>query len=196
MAERDTPNVVEEAEREPPNVVEEQFQDEGYAESSNTSYVSSIASDIRKGIEENGRTYPAYGKNTYGIPVDEAEQDRNDMQHCKFNLLLEGRFHNAPVIENPGRILDLGTGSGIWAIDMADKYSSAEVLGVDIAPTQPSWVPPNCQFEIEDIESDWLFPQNAYDLIHARDLLFAIRDWPKLIRQAYSCVKTWWLLGI
>jgi hypothetical protein len=40
---------------------DETFDDGGFAESVNTSYVTSIASAIRRGIEENGRTYPAYG---------------------------------------------------------------------------------------------------------------------------------------
>lgn len=92
------------------------FSDEGYAESLNTSYATSVASEIRRGIEENGRTYPAYGKNEYGLPVDEAEQDRNDLQHCKFTLILGDRLHLAPISEEPSKILDLGTGSGIWAM--------------------------------------------------------------------------------
>jgi hypothetical protein len=28
---------------------------------------------------------------------------------------------------------------GIWAIDFADAFPSAEVLGVDLAPIQPEW---------------------------------------------------------
>jgi hypothetical protein len=28
---------------------------------------------------------------------------------------------------------------GIWCIDMADEYPSAEVIGIDIGPTQPKW---------------------------------------------------------
>lgn len=168
---------------------EEEFDDEGFAESTVTSYVSSIASEIRKGIEENGRTYPAYGKNVYGMPIDELEQDRNDLQHCKFSLILNGKLHLAPIVETPSKILDLGTGSGIWAIDMADKYPSAQVLGIDIAAVQPSWVPPNCQFEIEDVENDWLYASDSFDFIHAREFLLAIRDWDRLIEQSFRCLK-------
>ena len=47
--------------------------DEGYAQSTSTSYVSSIASDIRAGIEENGRLYPAYGMHKAWLPIDDAE---------------------------------------------------------------------------------------------------------------------------
>jgi methylase of polypeptide subunit release factors len=60
-----------------------------------------------------------------------------DLEHHIFLLLLEGELHLAP-LSDPQRILDLGTGTGIWAIDMADKYPSASVLGTDLSPVQPS----------------------------------------------------------
>jgi SAM-dependent methyltransferase len=163
--------------------------DEGFAQSISTSYATSIATAIRRGVEENGRTYPAYGKHLAALPIDESELERNDMQHCKFTLILDGRLHLAPIGDSPQKILDLGTGSGIWAIDMADKYATASVIGVDIAPVQPQWVPPNLQFEIEDIESDWTWAKNSFDFIHARELLLAIRDWPKLMQQSFEHLK-------
>lgn len=165
------------------------FDDEGYGGSTNTSYVSSIASDIRRGIEENGRTYPAYGQHQYGMPIDEREQDRNDLQHCKFVLVLNDQFFLSPIGESPQRILDLGTGTGIWAIDVADKYPSADVLGVDIAAIQPTFMPPNCRFELDDIENDWLYQKDCFDFVHGRELMLAIRDWDKLIKQAYDHLK-------
>jgi ubiquinone/menaquinone biosynthesis C-methylase UbiE len=167
----------------------EGVEDEGFVESIVTSYVTTLASEIRRGVEENGRTYPAYGRNEYGLPIDESEQNRNDLQHCKFSLILNGKLHLAPIPESPSNILDLGTGSGIWAIDMADKYPSAHVLGVDIAAVQPSFVPVNCQFEIDDVENDWVYESNSFDFIHAREFLLAIRDWDRLIEQSFHCLK-------
>lgn len=171
------------------SAADDSLTDEDYAQSTTTSYVSSIASDIRKGIEENGRTYAAYGSHEYGMPIDDVEQDCADFQHCKFTLILSGRLHLSPISPSPQRILDLGTGSGIWAIDMADKHPSASVIGADIAAVQPQWVPPNLQFEIEDVENDWLWPKDSFDFIHARELIFAIRDWPRLIRQSLELLK-------
>jgi methylase of polypeptide subunit release factors len=55
-----------------------------------------------------------------------------------FTLMLKGRLHITP-LENPQRILDIGTGTGIWALDMADQYPEAEVIGVDLSPIQPGW---------------------------------------------------------
>jgi hypothetical protein len=97
--------------------------DEGYAESTTTSYVSSIASSIRRGIEENGRLYPSYGKNASLLPMDDDELDRHDLQHMKFRLLLGGKLHLAPIVEEPKAILDLGTGTGIWAVTFAVSLS-------------------------------------------------------------------------
>ena len=72
---------------------------------------------------------------------------------------------------------------------MADKYASALIIGVDTASIQPSWVPPNVQFEIDDIEDDWLWAKESFDFIHGRELILAIRDWPKLIKQSFQALK-------
>ena len=53
------------------------------------------------------------------MPNDEGEQDRLDLYHHIFLLLLGGRLHSAP-LENPQKVLDVGTGTGIWAIDFAE----------------------------------------------------------------------------
>lgn len=117
------------------------------------------------------------------------QMDRNDLQHCKFTLLMDDRLFLAPIVSNPQRILDLGTGSGIWAIDAGDQYPGTEVIGVDTAPVQPDILPPNVIFEIDDIEHDWLWPEASFDLIHGRELIMTIHDWPRLIRQAHSRLK-------
>lgn len=46
-------------------------------------------------------------------------------------------------------------------------------------------VPPNVQFQIDDAESEWTFGEGVFDLIHIRHLDVGIRDWAKLIKQAY-----------
>lgn len=42
---------------------------------------------------------------------------RLDLSHLMFQKLLDGRLHLAP-LDHPKRILDLGTGTGIWALEM------------------------------------------------------------------------------
>lgn len=54
-----------------------------------------------------------------------------DMFHEIVLLLLKGKLHIAP-LQNPERILDVGTGTGIWAIEMADSYPKCKVTGTDL----------------------------------------------------------------
>jgi len=100
-------------------------------------------------------------------------------------MLLKGELHKAPVT-NPQNILDLGTGTGIWALDIAEygpttsflglhdvnaclrKFPQAQVIGNDISAIQPNWVAPNVEFIVEDFESEGLYQQNSFDFVHAR----------------------------
>lgn len=36
--------------------------------------------------------------------------------------------------------LDIGTGTGIWAIDFADEHPETTVIGTDLSPIQPDSV--------------------------------------------------------
>jgi methylase of polypeptide subunit release factors len=50
------------------------------------------------------------------LPNDEREQERLNFMHQLFRLVLDGDLCYTK-LENPERILDLGTGSGIWALE-------------------------------------------------------------------------------
>lgn len=59
------------------------------------------------------------------------------------------------------------------------------MVGIDLSPIQPSWVPPNVSFILDDIESDWLYRENHFDYIHSRHTIMAIKDWTQLFSRAY-----------
>lgn len=112
-----------------------------------------------------------------------------DIAHHFISMLMTDRLFDAPMSKPLSKVLDVGTGTGIWAIDMADMYPQATIIGTDISPIQPSWVPPNCFFEIEDAQTDWTFAQASFDFIHMRALYGSISDWSKLYRQAFATLK-------
>lgn len=56
-------------------------------------------------------------KKAYLYPNDEQELDRLDMQYHLLKTIHGGRIFFSP-IDDPARILDIGTGSGIWPIEM------------------------------------------------------------------------------
>ncbi|KAL8716096.1 MAG: hypothetical protein Q9225_006223, partial [Loekoesia sp. 1 TL-2023] len=126
--------------------------------------------------------------NDAAIEADpDAELDRLDITHQKFRILLDNKLLLCPV-ESPERVLDIGTGTGIWAIEYGDDHPDTEIIGTDLSPTQPSWVPPNVKFEVDDCEETWTFPQK-FDVVHARYLAAAIVNWPKLMAQAFQFTK-------
>jgi ubiquinone/menaquinone biosynthesis C-methylase UbiE len=52
------------------------------------------------------------------VPNDEKEQEHMDLLGNMFNLVLGGKPFLAPIGDHPQRILDLGTGTGAWAIEV------------------------------------------------------------------------------
>jgi methylase of polypeptide subunit release factors len=89
------------------------------------------------------------------------------MMYHVFYRVLENRLILAPIDPNGLDILDIGTGTGIWAIAVGDQYSHANIVGNDLSPIQPDWVPPNVKFVVDDVEADWAEPIQ-YDHIHCR----------------------------
>jgi SAM-dependent methyltransferase len=149
-----------------------------------------LRSSIEKYRHENGRTYHAYRDGKYLIPNDEEEQDRLDLLHHLFKMVLEGELYTAPLSSQPQRILDVGTGTGIWAIEMGERFPTAIVIGTDLSPIQPNWVPSNVKFYVDDAEADWPTSHSEkYDLVHGRALCGGISDWPRFYTQAYESLK-------
>ena len=156
-----------------------------------SSYATSLSSSVNAYTTEYGRRFHAHReKNGYIFPADQKEEDRLDMVHAMMLTLLDGKLHFAPIGTNPGRVIDLGTGTGNWAIEFADLYQSADVVGVDVSPLQPQVIPPNLKFLIDDIEEDWAQDANPFDYIHARYLVPQIKNWPRLVQQAFDSIKS------
>ncbi|KAF2016284.1 S-adenosyl-L-methionine-dependent methyltransferase [Aaosphaeria arxii CBS 175.79] len=134
---------------------------------------------------QHGRRYHKFREGEYWGPNDEEQNDQLDIAHQMFLILLNQKLHLAP-LQNPQRVIDLGCGTGIWAIDFADENPSAEVIGVDLSPIQPSFSPPNCKFEIDDVTSPWTYPRDHFDFVNIRSLYGSIADFPALYRQVYD----------
>lgn len=69
-------------------------------------------------------------------------------------IVQDNKLYLAPIDKTVKRILDVGTGTGIWAMEIVflllprkremlikqgDEFPSAEVIGTDLSPTQPNW---------------------------------------------------------
>ncbi|KAJ2892855.1 methyltransferase domain-containing protein [Zalerion maritima] len=155
------------------------------------SETTSLAESILNYRKENGRTYHQYKDGKYHFPNDEDENERLDLQHHIFYLTLDGKLGLAPPTLDPelgGRVLDIGTGTGIWAIDFADEHPNVQVIGTDLSPTQPSFVPPNVNFIIDDFEDEWTFSQ-PFQYIHSRMMNTSVSDWDTYVKSCYENIK-------
>ncbi|KAK3400615.1 S-adenosyl-L-methionine-dependent methyltransferase [Sordaria brevicollis] len=156
------------------------------------SSTASITSSILKYRIINGRTYHSESvtDGEYWAPNDEKQNEVLDIFHHYATLLFDGELHTAPITNDPKNVIDIGTGTGLWAIDFADKFPKCNVIGTDISPIQPSWVPPNVTFEIDDYTKEWTFKENTqFDYIHFRWLNGTSKDWAEVYKQAYRYCK-------
>ncbi|EGU86872.1 hypothetical protein FOXB_02582 [Fusarium oxysporum f. sp. conglutinans Fo5176] len=112
------------------------------------SSTASMTSSILNYRTIKGRTYHSErGNAEYWASNDAQQNEAMDIIHHFLVLTLDGKLHLAPLKDDIKSVLDVGTGTGIWAIDFADEHPQAEVIGTDISPIQPSWVPPNVKFD-------------------------------------------------
>ncbi|RPA85384.1 S-adenosyl-L-methionine-dependent methyltransferase [Ascobolus immersus RN42] len=136
-------------------------------------------------VTEHEREYHAYRAGKYVFPEDMKEKDRGDLAHMMYTQLLEGELHTAP-LDDPKRILDLGPGSGSWAIDMAMRYPAATVYTMDLSGFPANSPPPNITPIIHDFDLDWPFPTNYFDFIHCREIYGGTDSYQNLIKKIYK----------
>ena len=117
------------------------------------------------------------------MPHDDAEQTRLAVTHQAFLQILDGQLSMARIPANVTRVLDIGTGTGDWATAVAERFPNAEVIATDISPFQPTDVPPNLFFEIDDAREEWTYSK-PFDFIHIRGLTGAFSDWPAIYTEA------------
>lgn len=113
------------------------------------------------------------------MPNDDQEQTRLAITNQAFLLILDGQLTMARIPQDVKRILDIGTGTGDWAVAISERFPDAEIIATDISVAQSTDVPPNVFFEVDDAQEEWTYTE-PFDFIHIRSLTGAFRDWPAI----------------
>ncbi|KAF8624066.1 hypothetical protein AX15_006078 [Amanita polypyramis BW_CC] len=148
-------------------------------------------------IERDGTLFHSVENAPYPLPFDGHEQRRQKMMHKLLYQLLHAHCAG-PVSEaltwNAGEhgrnVLDLGTGTGKWVMDMGRTFPNSIFIGVDIVPIATRYPLENTQFEIQNISEGLRWSDGTFDLIHARDLSMGVRDWRVLVREVARLLRT------
>lgn len=146
----------------------------------------SVGEDGRSYVETGGRRHVADVPDL--LPKDDQEINRLDFQHHLLRYTLRGNF--AAPISQPASILDVGCGTGRWAIEMAGLFPTANIIGLDIVPPSsrvPGYserLPENFLFVNGNVFDGMSFADASFDFVHMRLLFTAIpaNRWPQVIR--------------
>ncbi|KAK0369571.1 hypothetical protein CLIM01_13061 [Colletotrichum limetticola] len=98
-------------------------------------------------------------RSIYWAPNDELQSEAMGLCHSLFFEASNGKLFLAELPDNAQKILDVGTGTGAWAI------------------------------QIDDFNEPWTFKDNSLDYINMRFLTGSVRDWKFLAGEAYRCLK-------
>ncbi|KAJ7476663.1 S-adenosyl-L-methionine-dependent methyltransferase [Mycena latifolia] len=145
-----------------------------------------------------GKTLDTKGT-TYILPAVHGEKDelqRLDEMHAGISQYFGGQLAPAPIADVlPRKIVDLGCGSGAWAIQAAKQFPDAEVLAVDISPLPESLIlPMNMRFERADLAHELNFEPETFDIVHSRFVMCHVSNGKDATERAASLVRPGGLL--
>ncbi|KAJ7058081.1 S-adenosyl-L-methionine-dependent methyltransferase [Mycena amicta] len=118
------------------------------------------------------------------------EAERLDEQHQAMTRYLGGRLSLAPLEQiQPRTILELGCGSGAWAIQAACEFPDAQVTAVDISPFLERSIPENMAFLQMDLSKHIPLQPGSFDVVHARFVLSHLAEPHKPISRIAELVS-------
>ncbi|EEP76185.1 predicted protein [Uncinocarpus reesii 1704] len=155
---------------------------------------------------ENGERQYHNTNSAYVLPNDAREQDRLDTQAAAIVEMLGGAPFLAPFegLKNASKAVDVGCGTGVATVQIANKIPSAKVYGLDISPVPPAvqkiapgnaaWAIGNV-LDVDNKESEGeacqeIFAPSGLDYVFGRMLFLGLNDWSRYFSIASRALKS------
>ncbi|CAG8518210.1 58_t:CDS:2 [Ambispora gerdemannii] len=142
-----------------------------------------------------GRRFHNVQDVVYCFPCDKQEINCMVLSHILYKNHWKSNF-SSPIYERLNftgtRVLDVGCGSGIWTIEMANDYPKTTFLGIDISSVFPIEDRPcNAGFLEHNILDGLPFPAATFDCVFQRNMFAAYTDanWLNTVEELVRVTK-------
>ncbi|KAI9595848.1 S-adenosyl-L-methionine-dependent methyltransferase [Syncephalis fuscata] len=118
----------------------------------------------------------------YPLPSDNEQLEVMDQMHFHLKQILHNNY--VTKLKKPSSVLDVGTGSGAWLLEMASEFPNTRCVGIDISDVQPrDIIPKNCQFDLGDVLKGLPYSDASFDFVYQRFLEMGVPsdEWPLLL---------------
>jgi len=128
-----------------------------------------------------------------------AEIARQMDQDLLITRAMGGLFAEHPDLTQVQQVLDVCSGPGGWALELAFMYPHLEVIGIDKSRNMVDYARAqarvqhleNAFFQIMDITEPLQFPDDCFDIVNARFIssFLSVDDWPRVACELTRVVK-------
>lgn len=123
------------------------------------------------------------------LPESDTQQRQARARHRLYTAVLDGNLTCCKLPSKVNRVLDIGSGIGCWAVDIARKHPEAQVTCIDHHSVCLRDAPSNVSFRVADLNRDWPVEPNSLDLIHIRAMSDDVISWPFVLSQALRTLR-------
>jgi ubiquinone/menaquinone biosynthesis C-methylase UbiE len=146
---------------------------------------------------------PFTSRTTYFVDAENAGEMARLLKQARFATQgLGGLFPRQLDVSAVHDVLDLACGPGEWVLAVAETYPSMRVTGIDQSEVMVqfarsiSQAVPTVNFQVMDVLAPLAFPNESFDLIHARFIagFMPVEVWPRLLAECRRLLRPGGLL--